>query len=306
MRAVMNAVPTSIPDVCDVEVHSSKGGGEGAAPELLIEVPHGATLESHFQAIRKRLAGALPERLVEFFFVNTDVGAPECAHEIASMVSSATGRSVIVIRSLIPRTLIDCNRSIGDRRDADLNAALPDYIADPSDARLLFDLYRAYQEATREAYDLVCGGGGLALALHSYAPRSIQLDDPDDSEIVDQLHRAYEPEIYALWPVRPLVDVISETEHGSCLAPAGLVTSIVGNFAQIGVSVGRNETYRLHAGTLAAEHAGRYPGQTLCVEIGRAGLVEEFLPFSQMSACPSKIRRMAQPIARALSDALNS
>ena len=93
----------SLPGICEVV------GGAGA--EFLIEVPHGATREEHFDAARGRLAGEYAAELKEFFFVNTDVGAPEVAAEIARQLAEA-GHAVCTLRGLLPRTFIDCNRDI--------------------------------------------------------------------------------------------------------------------------------------------------------------------------------------------------
>ena len=55
----MRAVPgddaiESIPGVCDV----TRTNVESRPPDFLIELPHGATREAHFEATRARLSGA--------------------------------------------------------------------------------------------------------------------------------------------------------------------------------------------------------------------------------------------------------
>src|SRR5689334_21445783 len=95
----------SIPGICELAL---LGAGE---PELLLEVPHGATRAEHYDALRGALAGDYPEDLRDFFFVNTDVGAPELALRTAlAFVAARPGSTVAVLRSLIPRTFVDCNR----------------------------------------------------------------------------------------------------------------------------------------------------------------------------------------------------
>ena len=114
----------SLTDIYDVEVVVATGAGAETGPELLIEVPHGATRRRHFEATRGRLAGEFPPDLEQFFFVNTDVGSIEVARQVARMVTNpddhpeldahsggAIGR-VLILRGLVARTFIDCNRVI--------------------------------------------------------------------------------------------------------------------------------------------------------------------------------------------------
>ena len=68
---------SSIPGICDVEMFGGTGDGDTPPPELLIEIPHGATRANHFTDLRDKLNGQYPADLDELFFVNTDVGAPE-------------------------------------------------------------------------------------------------------------------------------------------------------------------------------------------------------------------------------------
>ena len=108
----------SIPGVCEVQTLDGPGAGD-AAPEILLELPHGATKQRHYDAARRRLASELPPGLEAFFFVNTDVGSPECASEIARLLLRAGGpfRRALIVRCLIPRTFIDCNRVLEPGRD---------------------------------------------------------------------------------------------------------------------------------------------------------------------------------------------
>ena len=107
----MQANWSSIPDVCDVSL--VRGARSNGAPDLLLEVPHGATRAEDYHALRRALRGSYADDLAEFFFVNTDVGAPEVALRIAERVTAADpARCALVLRSRIPRTFIDCNRVI--------------------------------------------------------------------------------------------------------------------------------------------------------------------------------------------------
>src|SRR6478752_1623726 len=88
-----------------------RGPRASGPPSLLLEVPHGATRTADFERVRQRLKGALPPGLGDFFHVNTDVGAPELAEAIARRyVADHPERAALVLRCLVPRTFIDCNR----------------------------------------------------------------------------------------------------------------------------------------------------------------------------------------------------
>ncbi len=148
----MADLPRSVADVVEIELVTARGASREAPPGVLIEVPHGATRRRHFVATRNRLAGELPEDLERFFYVNTDVGSIECARWVARMVTSPAsyaeledlggGRgsgsgpgaigSVLIVRGLVARTFVDCNRVIlggpTSRLRDGLTPALPDYV----------------------------------------------------------------------------------------------------------------------------------------------------------------------------------
>src|SRR5262245_18095152 len=89
--------------------------GERASAEidLLIEIPHGATRTEDFVRLAARLTSRLPDGLIDFFYSNTDAGAPELGLAISRcLVADEPARSVAIVRCQIPRTLIDCNRNI--------------------------------------------------------------------------------------------------------------------------------------------------------------------------------------------------
>ena len=319
---VAAAPPSSLVGVCDVEMVSSEEARGDAAPALLIEVPHGATRRRHFLATRRLLTGEFPDDLEQFFFVNTDVGSIECARWVARMVTSPAAfpeleeplggkgtaerraiTGVLILRGLVARTFIDCNRVITGGPTSSLQGGLtpglPAYVTRAEDVRTLMGLYRDYQTMAAKAYEAVCGAGGGALILHTYAPRSIQVDGVDE-DIVDALRRSYEPAVYEGWKRRPEVDLISETEDGERLVPEGLVRALRERYARIGVQVAENDTYRLHPSTMGYVHSARYPGRVLCMEISRELLADPFTPFAEMSIGEEKARRMAAPIAAAL------
>lgn len=297
----------SIPGVCEVDLVAGPAADPAAAPDLLVEVPHGATRHEHFEAVRSKLSSSLPAGLAAFFFVNTDVGAPECAAEVARLVAAAGAgsRKALVVRGLVPRTFIDCNRMLdGEREDyraSGFTPALPEYVTTPADIDLLHGLYRRYQEVARQAFAQVCGTGGSAVILHTYAPRSVDIQRVD-ADIVRALREAYEPERWVTWPERPAVDVISGAADGTRLAPAALIEAVRRRYAAAGVRVEENATYRLHPKTMGHKHSVDWPGGVLCAEINRGLLADPFTPFAEMRIGTAHVARMAAPLAAAWID----
>lgn len=271
-------------------------------PRLLLEVPHGATERRHFDALAARLAGPLPERLHEFFHVNTDEGAPELAEAIARRLGASHG--VLLLRSTLPRTLVDCNRVVSGAVAAGMTAGIPDYVRDPRDRALLLDLHGRYTELAASAYAAVCAdGSGFALTPHTYAPRSIDVAVDDD--IVSSLRRAYAEETIGHWPLRPEVDLIVATGRGGPSPPLSLVESVRAELGGAGLQVTTNATYSLHPATTAYEHSRRHPGRVLCLEVRRDLLGDPWLPFAASTIGAAKVERIAAPLARALAAALD-
>lgn len=298
--------PVALSGICEVEFFPAGGGDPEVAPELLIEIPHGATRGAHFDDLRRRLVGPFPDDLEAFFFVNTDVGAPECARHIARSVAgpgtAIRPLSAVILRSLIPRTFVDCNRCLTHSTDdfarAGFTPGLPEYVTDPADIALLHALHRQYTEQAERAFAWVCGAGGSALTLHTYAPRFVTITKIDE-RIVRALREAYSAEQYDRWEPRPDVDVISEADDGSPLAAAELVAAVRRHYAAAGVTATENATYRLNASTMGYVHCVRHPGRVLALEINRARLADPFTPFAEMHISDDKAREMALPIAAA-------
>ena len=291
--------------VYERELVSGSASEPDAPPDLLIEVPHGATEQRHYDALRGRLTSPLPESLLDFFFVNTDVGAPECARALAQTITaSAAGRtrSIVILRCLVPRTFADCNREMGasasDLARGGLTAAIPGYVTADADVRLLSDLHARYQQAVEREFERVCrGAGGTAILLHTYAPRSVEVEV--DADIGRALRAAYAPERYERWPLRPDVDLITRTPDGQVLAPQHLVAAARAGYERLGVAVGENATYSLHPGTTAHRHASRHPGRVLCIEISRACLGDPWEPFGPTRLSEARLRSMVGPLAAA-------
>lgn len=296
---------SSRPGIVDVEHVRGAAAAPGAPPDLVLEVPHGATRSEHFANLRAALRGDYAADLHDFFCVNTDVGAPELARAIAAaFVQHDPRRAAVLVRCLLPRTFVDCNRRI-DRhtvaagsRPGEMTPGLPPWVREAADRELLLDRYFGYRDVATAAFAAVCGNGGRGLCVHTYAPRSV--DVPVDENIVASLRDAYRPERVGSWQLRPSVDLITHDPDGRELADRALADRADRELAAAGFDVARNGAYSLHPITLAYEFATRYPDATMCFEVRRDLLVPEFTPFREMIPDPAKVARAAAPFAAAL------
>jgi hypothetical protein len=296
-----------IPRVCDVRYVRGTDAVPAAPPDLLVEIPHGATKAAHFDALRAELRGEFPEGLRDFFFVNTDVGAPEVALRLAErFVAASPRRSALVVRCLVPRTFIDCNRVIDPATRPAASAAgqmtpgVANYVRDEGDFALLFSRYCAYRALVESAFGQVCGAGGVGLMLHSYAPKNI--DVPVDERIVERLREAYSPGVYPKWTLRAEIDLITNAPDGALLADEALIGRVSAGFVREGFEVARNGAYSLHPSSMGHLLASRHRGRTLCLEMRRDLLARVFTPFDEMDIDPAKADRMAAVLAGCLAD----
>lgn len=291
-------LPESIAGVVEVKVYRG-----GSRHWLLIEVPHGATRRSEYDAVAAKLKSRLPAQLEHFFFVNTDVGAPEGADWLGRTLSRE-GLNVVVARCELPRTFIDTNRVIekteqGVVKDG-LTAAVPGYVDSREDVAWLSSLHAQYHRVVEPLYQEVCrGADGLALQLHSYSPRSVGIERVD-ANIVEALHAAYVPEVYATWPERPPVDLISATKDGSFRTAPRLVDALLAEYASAGIGVKENGTYFLASAAMGMVYAQQYPHQVVCVELNRGLVCDPFVPFGVSPVSEEKLGAMVSPLARVL------
>jgi hypothetical protein len=296
------SLPSSVEGV--VEVTVARGSSR---KWLLIEVPHGATRKSDYDAVFAQMKGALPAQLEHFFFVNTDVGAPEGAAWLAKTLS-AQGINVVMARCLIPRTFIDTNRVVapsngGAVKDG-MTPGVAAYVTDARDIAWLTEQHGRYHAVVNALYQEICRkADGLALQLHSYSPRSVGIEKVDE-KIVEALHAAYVPEVYATWPERPAVDLICETQDGSFKAAPKLHDQLVSAYAADGIEAKKNGTYHQHPVTMGYQYAFEYPQQVLCVELNRGLVCEPFVPFGVSPISEEKVAKMTAPIARVVAAAL--
>ncbi len=299
-------IPASEPGVAHVERLDGAAADPQAPPALLVEVPHGADRRAHFDALRARLVGDLPDDLLAFFCVNTDVGAWQLGRAVAARFVAARPRaSALLVRCLIPRTFIDCNRVIEAPRvplsEGGMTPGLPPYVRHPRDRALLLALHERYVALAGRAFEAVCGAGGLALIPHTYAPRSVQIGEIGD-DIGAQLRRAWAPEQAGQWPLRAQVDLLTRTGEGTLLAPEGALEALVPAYAALGLQAVEGHTYFLHPATQGYAFAARYPGRTLSLEVRRDLLVEAWEPFEEMRVDEAAAARVAGPLAALFGD----
>ena len=131
-------------------------------PQLLIELPHGCVFTDEYEELAKQIPN-LPADLIDFFLVNTDVGTPELGREIAKFVQEKIG--VVILRSRIPRTLIDCNRILSlnedEYKEGKVTPGIPSYIP-PKHHWWLKDYHQRYTKKAKQLFEEVCGQGGTA------------------------------------------------------------------------------------------------------------------------------------------------
>ncbi len=293
----------SIEGVAFVERIDGAQADRTAAPSLLVEVPHGADRRAHYDALRARMVGALPDDLHVFFHVNTDVGAWDYGRRVAEeLLARRPTRSALLVRCLIPRTFVDANR-LEDATDGlasgGMTAGVAPYVRDARDVALLLELHRAYVGLVERAYETVCGAGGFALSPHTYGPRTMGIAKIDD-EIVHTLRRAHEPDAWASWPVRPEIDLLTKTAEGVRHAPAGMVEALIEGYAACGLTAVEAQSYTLHPATQTWRWLVRYPERVLCLEVRRDLLVPEYTPFEEMGAEPARVDRVASPLVAAI------
>lgn len=281
-----------------------------APPDLLCEVPHAAWRRAHYDAVRAALVGPLPEDLHEFFHVNTDVGAEALALAVAAaLVEADPRRAAVVLACRVPRTFIDCNRVVDadlqDLQAAGLTAGLPVYVRDPADQALLLDLHRRYVQEAVRLHAWVCGAGGVAISPHSYAPRTVPIEQVTE-RIVDDLRRVYDPAVVDGWPLRPEVDLISVDGAGRRVLSDVMVEPALQGYRALGLDAVEGQTYPLHPATQAARFAATHPGRTLCLEVRRDLLVRQWRPFHEMEVDAVAVDRLAGPLVVAVQAGLAS
>ena len=300
----MREQPTSVSGVCNTGVVSGAQADPETAPDFLIEVPHGATRMLHYVSLRGLLKGDYPDDLIKYFYVNTDIGAPETAVAIArGLLKRQSELKIRILRSLVPRTFVDCNRMPGAINGTAVTPWVPHYVTDPVDIDMVTAYHQSYVAQAERAYAEVCGNGGQALILHTYAPRSVDLGEIDGN-VVEQLAQAWLPKNRRKWSKRPDVDLITTTPDGESLASPELVEEIRRRYRSINIEVAENDTYQLHPNTLGLHWSREYPRRVLCVELNRQRLVRKWTPLEPLEVMPRRVEKMAQPLIAAVAETL--
>lgn len=295
--------PTVHEGVALVEILRGPEADPAASPGLLVEVPHGADERAHYDALRSRLVGDLPEDLHAFFHVNTDIGAWQYGRRVAErLIAERPSLCALVVRSLIPRTFIDCNR-LEDTQEAlgvgGLTAGIPSYVEHPDDRALLVGLHRRYVQIIEDAYAEVCDAGGFALTPHTYGPYELPIARVD-RDIVKALRECHRPEVISTLRVRPEVDLLTRGKDGIRYAPEGMVDDLVAGFRDVGLSATEGAAYTLQPGSQTWRFVTHYPEQFLCLEIRRDLLVKEYRGLEAMTIDEAAIERVAAPLVGAI------
>jgi hypothetical protein len=298
----MARLPSSIPGVVDVVTVRGRDAARGARPDLLIEIPHGATRTADFDAMRRQLRGPFPADLVDFFHANTDAGAPELGLRLAALWTTARPRdAVALVLARIPRTFVDMNRvldaSPAALAEGKVTPGLPPYVEDAGDRALLTALHARYADAARAAFDHTLPTGKVLL-LHTYAPRSV--DVQVDAGIGAALRAAWSAEHRERWPLRPPIDLIGRDKDGARITDAAVLDALRTAFAALAFEVGDSATYPLHPSTAAWTIATAQPARVACVEVRRDLLTAEWLPFAEMRVDRARVDRIASALLIAL------
>lgn len=273
-----------------VEVH-----GDPRTADWLIEVPHGADEPRFYRFLESLLQSPLPDDLIAFFQVNTDVGSWALAEALVAELEGR-GERVCAIRCGIPRTFIDVNRVLTDAEEG-FTPGLQPWITEPGDRLLLTGLHVAYTSVVRAAYHQICGRGGRALIPHTYAPRTVPITTVD-ATIVEQLRSYYDTERIEDCPLRPELDFITTTPDGEDLA-IPCVPALIERLKTVDIRAEAGGSYVLHPVTMGARWSADHPGQVLCFEV-RRDVVTEWTPFAPQPLRHDRIRAIASALVDGL------
>jgi len=291
----------SIPGVVDVW-RCAPPDRPAIPAQVLIELPHGATALRDYQRLAAKMRSRLPDDLGAFFCVNTDVGSTEVGAALAARLAEPgrfglqrSGVAVLVVRSRLPRTLVDCNRVAEPGAGSGLTGRIPDYVDDDADRALLDGVHARYCAVATRAWDEVLAAGGHGVSLHTYAPRSVPIERVTHTIVAELRAHWARPE---LLPLRPEVDLIHTDGGGTLRADPAWVEATTASFGAAGYQVGQSASYKLHPAAFAGAIAWRAPAQALTIELRRDLLAAPWDPFVEMAIDAQAAGRAAQAIAR--------
>lgn len=293
----------SIKDVCDVSLVAHPEADPHSPPDVFIELPHGATEQGHLDVAKAWTRQYPGPRHDLFFYANTDQGSPEFAAYFAARITDPSlglkPMKVLILRALLPRTILDPNRiwaADDDAEAAGLTRGVPNWLTHPEDLAQLRRRYNQYQEQAGRGYASVCGNGGWAFNLHTYGPISV---NPEPHEyVVDALERAYHPNTIANYSRRPTIQLITTPPDGANLSDPKLVAAIHNQYDRAGIDISENDPFSLHPATTAHHHAQTWRGRVLTIEISREALAEPFDIFTLMTISPEKVKAMTEPLVQ--------
>lgn len=278
---------------------------QNCPPSFVVEVPHGADELVHYDNLRARLKSDLPPELYRFFWANTDTGAFAWGLDVARRVVAADPtRTAAVIRCLIPRTFVDTNRALNAAYGlaaTGLTPGIAPYIDHADDRELLTGLHRAYLDHCEQFLRPCLSAGGFALFAHTYGPRTMKIASID-RDIVEKLREQWKS---ATWPalhIRPEVDLLAHDAEGMLLADRSLLDAATVTLATANFRAETSATYSLHPATVAWRWASEFPRQTLCAEVRRDLLVDNFELLEPMQLDGTKVATFGAAFAGAIGD----
>jgi hypothetical protein len=314
----------SIEGVCEVEVIQGPRAVEGAPCDVLVELPHGATEAAHIEGARG-LTADYPAGYDDVFWVNTDQGSPEYGRRFAQQITdptwveeataalltdpsqraaaveAAATRKVLVVRALVPRTIVDLNRvwevDAATFREANLTGASAPF-ARPEELEAIHARYLAYQQVADAAHAQVCGAGGRALNLHTYAPITVSLQSGET--LLDAVRKAYIPQNYPSYPKRPPAQLITRLPSEEPITDAPLAALLVERYAAAEVTLSLDDPFTMHKATACYVRAAAYPGQVTVLELRRDTLTDAFTPFAKWPVSAARVEAMTSPLSLAL------
>lgn len=308
--------------VCEVKVFAGPAADADAPCDALVELPHGATEAAHI-ADARALTADYPDGYDDLFWVNTDQGSPEYGWRFAAHVTNpawvraaaapllasadldaaaeaAARRKVLVVRALVPRTIVDLNRvwevDTATFRAANLTGAVAPF-ARPDELDAIRARYAAYQVVADAAHAEVCGRGGAALNLHTYAPITVSIQSGEP--LLDAVRRAYVPDNYPSYPQRPTAQVITRLPGEEPITDQRLCALLVARYAAAGVALSLDDPFTMHKATACYLRAAAYPGLVTVLELRRDALTDAFTPFAKWPASPQRVEAMTAPLSLA-------
>ncbi len=312
----------SLPDICEVVVVNGPEVTEKTRPTLLFEIPHGATELSHLEAVCG-LLGCDVEVCARTFWGMTDQGVFAYSHRLAQFITDpawvehnchafftqaqqeraqaqSSRRQVVLLRGILPRNLVDLNRAwlLQTQGERKFTGVLGDVVREAGTTQQAKALYDAYQALSDRAHADVCGRGGYAFQLHTYAPISVPV--PQEKTVEEALEHAYRPEHYDTFPKRPIGQLITGRPDAEPLTERALVQRIQDMYARVALEIPENSPFALDPVLAPDARMHNHAGRVVGFELSRGALSPRFWPFAKMEVDPDKVDALVTPLAQAI------